>query len=171
LPGNLLNILQANGVGLAYFLGSQKELRLARLRGEAVEGKPDSDLDLGIVLLEHPLDYWEGQWLRQRLEYGLAPLFAPCACISCFWKKKTPTSNTLPSGVCKFMPSMRVLPAGIAARSWPSMMIGTPGGLDLQDLRLSRQLPRRISPSRCHTFSPVNFSWPVPKAWQFFPMI
>ena len=74
---NFLNILQANRVGLAYFLGSQKELGPARLRGEAVEGKPDSDLDLGVVLLEHPLDYWEGQRLRQRLEDGLAPLFAP----------------------------------------------------------------------------------------------
>ncbi len=38
-----------------------------------VEGKPDSDLDLGVVLLEHPLDYWEGQKLRQRLEADLAP--------------------------------------------------------------------------------------------------
>ena len=74
---NFLNILQAHGVGLAYFLGSQKELGLARLRGEAVEGKPDSDLDLGVVLLEHPLDYWEGQKLRQRLEDALAPVFAP----------------------------------------------------------------------------------------------
>jgi predicted nucleotidyltransferase len=72
-----LNILRANGVGLAYFLGSQKELGPARLRGEAVEGKLDSDLDLGVVLLEHPLDYWEGQRLRQRLQDGLAPLFAP----------------------------------------------------------------------------------------------
>ena len=52
-----LNILLTHGVGLAYFLGSQKELGPARLRGEAVEGKPDSDLDLGVVLLEHPLDY------------------------------------------------------------------------------------------------------------------
>ena len=72
-----LAFVQAHGVGLAYFLGSQKELGLARLRGEDVEGKPDSDLDLGVVLLEHPLDYWEGQKLRQRLEDGLAPLFAP----------------------------------------------------------------------------------------------
>jgi hypothetical protein len=52
-------------------------LEPARFRGEAVEGKPDRDLDLGLVLLEHPLDYWEGQRLRQRLEDGLAPLFAP----------------------------------------------------------------------------------------------
>ena len=73
----ILAFVQANGVGLAYFLGSQKELGPARLRGEDVEGKPDSDLDLGVVLLEHPLDYWEGQKLRQRLEDGLAPLFAP----------------------------------------------------------------------------------------------
>jgi hypothetical protein len=28
-------------------------------------------------LLDHPLDYWEGQELRQRLEDGLAPLFSP----------------------------------------------------------------------------------------------
>ena len=74
---DFLKILEANGVGLAYFLGSQKELGPARLRGEAVKGKPDSDLDLGVVLLEHPLDYWEGQKLRQRLEEALAPLFAP----------------------------------------------------------------------------------------------
>jgi predicted nucleotidyltransferase len=72
-----LKILLMHGVGLAYFLGSQKELGPARLRGEDVEGKPDSDLDLGVVLLEHPLDYWEGQKLRQRLEDGLAALFAP----------------------------------------------------------------------------------------------
>jgi hypothetical protein len=77
LRENFLNILQANGVGLAYFLGSQKELGPARLRGETVEGKPDRDLDLGLVLLEHPLDYGEGQRLRQRLKDGLAPLFAP----------------------------------------------------------------------------------------------
>jgi hypothetical protein len=49
----------------------------ARLWGEDVEGKPESDLDLGVVLLEHPVDYWEGQKLRQRLEADLAPLFAP----------------------------------------------------------------------------------------------
>jgi hypothetical protein len=72
-----LNILLTHGVGLAYFLGSQKEVGPLLLAGEDVEGKPDSDLDLGVVLLEHPLDYWEGQKLRQRLEDGLAPLFAP----------------------------------------------------------------------------------------------
>ena len=72
-----LTLVQAHGVGLAYFLGSQKELGPARLSGEDVAGKPDSDLDLGVVLLTHPLDYWEGQKLRQRLEDGLAPLFAP----------------------------------------------------------------------------------------------
>jgi predicted nucleotidyltransferase len=73
---NFLTILLKHGVGLAYFLGSQKELGPARLRGEEVEGKPDSDLDLGVVLLEHPLDYWEGQKLRQRLEDDLTSLFA-----------------------------------------------------------------------------------------------
>jgi uncharacterized protein len=72
-----LVLVQAHGVGLAYFLGSQKELGPARLSGEDAAGKPDSDLDLGVVLLAHPLDYWEGQKLRQRLEECLAPLFAP----------------------------------------------------------------------------------------------
>jgi len=72
-----LALVQSHGVGLAYFLGSQKELGPARLRGEIATGQPDSDLDLGVVLLEHPLDYWEGQKLRQRLEEALAPLFAP----------------------------------------------------------------------------------------------
>ena len=74
---HFLNILLTHGVGLAYFLGSQKELGPALLRGEEVEGKPDSDLDLGVVLLEHPLDYWEGQKLRQHLADALASLFAP----------------------------------------------------------------------------------------------
>ena len=66
-----------HGVGLAYFFGSQKEVGPLLLAGEDVEGKLDSDLDLGVVLLEHPLDYWEGQKLRQRLEDGLASLFVP----------------------------------------------------------------------------------------------
>jgi hypothetical protein len=69
--------LQSRGVGLAYFLGSQQELGPRLLAGEDVEGVPGSDLDLGVVLLEHPLDYWEGQRLRQSLEASLAPLFAP----------------------------------------------------------------------------------------------
>ena len=72
-----LKILLMHGVGLAYFLGSQKEVGPLLLAGEDVEGKPDSDLDLGVVLLEHPLDYWEGQKVRQQLEDSLAPLFAP----------------------------------------------------------------------------------------------
>jgi predicted nucleotidyltransferase len=70
-------MMQLHGVGLAYFLGSQKELGPRLLAGEDVIGAPDSDLDLGVVLLEHPLDYWEGQKLRRRLEDALAPLFAP----------------------------------------------------------------------------------------------
>ena len=74
---HFLNILVMNGVGLAYFLGSQKELGPRLLAGENVQGAPESDLDLGVVLLEHPLDYWEGQRLRQQLEDDLAPLFAP----------------------------------------------------------------------------------------------
>jgi hypothetical protein len=77
-PGDeFFTLVHAHGVGLAYFLGSQKDLGPARLRGEMVTGRPDSDLDLGVVLLEHPLDYWEGQKLRQRLQEALAPLFAP----------------------------------------------------------------------------------------------
>jgi hypothetical protein len=76
---HFFTILLTHEVGVAYFLGSQKELGPARLRGDDVEGKPDSDLDLGVVFLEHPLDYGEGQKLRQRLEADLAqnatPLF------------------------------------------------------------------------------------------------
>jgi len=72
-----IHILLTKGIGLAYFLGSQQDLGPRRLNGEDVVGAPDSDLDLGVVLLEHPLDYWEGQRLRQELEDGLAPLFAP----------------------------------------------------------------------------------------------
>jgi hypothetical protein len=70
-------ILTAGGVGLAYFFGSQKELAPRLLDGEAAAGAPESDLDLGVVFLEHPLDYWTGQGRRQDLEARLAPLFAP----------------------------------------------------------------------------------------------
>ncbi len=73
----VIHILLASGIGLAYFLGSQQDLGPRRLNGEDVVGAPDSDLDLGVVLLEHPLDYWEGQKLRKALEDTLAPLFAP----------------------------------------------------------------------------------------------
>jgi hypothetical protein len=72
-----LTMVQSQGVGLAYFLGSQQELGPRLLDGEPVTGAPDSDLDLGVVLLEHPLDYWQGQQLRQRLQEALAPLFLP----------------------------------------------------------------------------------------------
>jgi hypothetical protein len=71
-----LNYLIHNGIGLAYSFGSQKELEPRILAGEDVQGAP-SDLDLGVVLLEHPLDYWEGQRLRKQFEDDLAPLFAP----------------------------------------------------------------------------------------------
>ena len=70
-------MVQSYGVGLAYFLGSQKELGPRLLAGEPVTGAPESDLDLGVVLLEHPLDYWEGQKLRQRLVEALGPFFFP----------------------------------------------------------------------------------------------
>jgi predicted nucleotidyltransferase len=70
-------MVQSQGVGLAYFLGSQKELGPRLLDGENLTGTPESDLDLGVVLLEHPLDYWEGQKLRRHLEDTLAPLFLP----------------------------------------------------------------------------------------------
>jgi hypothetical protein len=74
---NFFTMIQSHGIGLAYFLGSQKELGTRLLAGEKVMGAPDSDLDLGVVLLTHPLDYWEGQKLRQRLQDDLTPLFAP----------------------------------------------------------------------------------------------
>jgi hypothetical protein len=71
-----INYLLKNSIGLAYFFGSQKELGPRLLAGEDVQGAPESDLDLGVVLLEHPLDYWKGQRLREQLEDDLAPLFA-----------------------------------------------------------------------------------------------
>jgi len=46
---HFLTILLTHGVGLAYFLGSQKELGPALLRGEEVEGKPDSDLEDDLI--------------------------------------------------------------------------------------------------------------------------
>ncbi|MCX5891597.1 MAG: hypothetical protein NTW80_01235 [Deltaproteobacteria bacterium] len=69
--------LEANGVGLAYFFGSQKDLGPLLLDGQPVAGVPESDLDLGVVLLEHPWDYWEGDKLRRRLQEALASLFSP----------------------------------------------------------------------------------------------
>jgi predicted nucleotidyltransferase len=72
-----LNILQVYEVGLAYFFGSQKELGPLLLNGQPVAGAPESDLDLGVVLLEHPLDYWEGETRRRRLQEELAGLFSP----------------------------------------------------------------------------------------------
>src|SRR5512139_3408131 len=74
---SFLKILKDYAIALAYFFGSQKELGPRLLTGEDVQGSPESDLDLGVVLLEHPLDYWAGQRLRQKLEEELAPLFAP----------------------------------------------------------------------------------------------
>jgi hypothetical protein len=66
-----VNILKAYGVGLAYFFGSQKELGPLLLEGQAVTGAPESDLDLGAVLLEHPWDYREVENLRRVLTlYG-----------------------------------------------------------------------------------------------------
>lgn len=72
-----ITILQEQGVGLAYFFGSQKDLAPLLLAGEEVAGVPASDLDLGVVLLEHPPDYWEGERLRKSLQEQLQPLFLP----------------------------------------------------------------------------------------------
>jgi hypothetical protein len=69
--------LQANGVGLAYFFGSQKQIGPLLLDGQELAGAPESDLDLGVVLLEHPWDYREGEKLRRGLQEELAGLFAP----------------------------------------------------------------------------------------------
>jgi predicted nucleotidyltransferase len=71
------NILRVRGVGLAYFFGSQKELGPLLLKGQPVTGAPESDLDLGVVLLEHPADYREGEKLRRRLQEELSVLFTP----------------------------------------------------------------------------------------------
>ena len=70
-------VLQAHGVGLAYFFGSQQELGPLLLKGQKVAGDPESDLDLGVVLLEHPWDYREAEKLRRRLQEALAGLFSP----------------------------------------------------------------------------------------------
>jgi len=72
-----LTKLQTHRVGLAYFLGSQQELGPRLLQGETVSGATDSDLDLGVVFLEHPLDYRQLRGIRQNLEDCLAPLFTP----------------------------------------------------------------------------------------------
>lgn len=60
-------------MGLAYFLGSQKDLGPLLLDDEEVGGAPASDLGLGGVLLEHSPDYREGAGLRQALEGGPGP--------------------------------------------------------------------------------------------------
>jgi predicted nucleotidyltransferase len=72
-----VEVLKAHGVGLAYFFGSQKELGPVLLKGQKVAGNPESDLDLGVVLLEHPWDYREGEKLRRRLQEALADFFKP----------------------------------------------------------------------------------------------
>ncbi len=72
-----LSRLRAHGVGLAYFFGSQQELGPLILEGREPSGAPASDLDLGVVLLEHPLDYWAAEQVRRDLHQALAPLFAP----------------------------------------------------------------------------------------------
>jgi hypothetical protein len=69
--------LKACGVGLAYFFGSQKEAGPPLLDGETVSGAIDSDLDLGVVFLEHPIDYRQLPRIRKELEDCLAPLFLP----------------------------------------------------------------------------------------------
>jgi len=74
---NFRKLLRANGVALAYFLGSQKELGPLLLDGGEEAGAPESDLDLGVVLLAHPWDYREGEKLRRRLQEDLAGLFTP----------------------------------------------------------------------------------------------
>lgn len=74
---NFRELLRAHGVALAYFLGSQKELGPLLLDGGEEAGAPESDLDLGVVLLAHPWDYREGEKLRRRLQEDLAGLFTP----------------------------------------------------------------------------------------------
>ena len=47
------------------------------LDGGEEAGAPESDLDLGVVLLAHPWDYREGEKLRRGLQEDLAGLFTP----------------------------------------------------------------------------------------------
>ncbi len=74
---SFIALLKTNGVGLAYFLGSQQDLGPLLLAGRPVAGAPESDLDLGVVLLEHPWDYRVGEKLRRQLQEVLATLFYP----------------------------------------------------------------------------------------------
>jgi hypothetical protein len=104
---SFLNILKSNGVGLAYFFGSQKNLGPLLLDGKPVAGDPESDLDLGVVLLEHPWDYREGEKLRRRLQEELA---------GCCWRKRMRMCNMPPFGASRCMPGMKSLPGNIAAR-------------------------------------------------------
>jgi hypothetical protein len=99
------------------FWAPNKELGPARLRGETVQGKPDSDLYLGVVLLDPPWITGRDKGCGNACKTASHPSSPPCAGISYCWKKKTPTSDTPPSGVCRSMASMRILTAGIAARS------------------------------------------------------
>ncbi len=69
------NIFQDQGVGLAYFFGSQQEAGVRWLRGESVTPKAGSDLDLGVVFLDTPRDYRELTAWREALRRELTPLF------------------------------------------------------------------------------------------------
>jgi predicted nucleotidyltransferase len=69
--------LQARGVALAYFFGSQKAAGPRLLDGHPVPAAPLSDLDLGVVFRQHPLDYRQLPQIRKDLEAALAPFFLP----------------------------------------------------------------------------------------------
>jgi hypothetical protein len=70
------NIMQFHNVGLAYFFGSQKDLGQQILDGQEVNPAPASDLDLGIVLADPPLEYRTLERIRKTLQEQLQPLFA-----------------------------------------------------------------------------------------------
>jgi hypothetical protein len=67
--------MQLHKVGLAYFFGSQKDLGPQVLDGQEVNPALASDLDLGIVLLDPPLEYRTLERVRKTLQELLQPLF------------------------------------------------------------------------------------------------
>jgi hypothetical protein len=77
LPGNFYKYFTGQRGWPGLFSGLSKRIEAGSAPGRGRGGQTGPRLDLGLVLLEHPLDYREGQRLRQRLEDGLAPLFAP----------------------------------------------------------------------------------------------
>ncbi|MGA9820169.1 MAG: hypothetical protein WBQ36_01090 [Desulfobaccales bacterium] len=106
---NFHELLRAQGVALAYFFGSQKALGPLLLDGREVAGAPESDLDLGVVLLDHPWDYREGEKLRLRLQEELAGLFTPVRLHLVLLEEENPhVQHAAITGIEAFVPDTEV---------------------------------------------------------------